>query len=204
MKEIDGILFLWLAWIIWVVATFLFRRSKERYLITVVALLSIIFSHTYVELPYLTINIAMLFLMLLGCYIVAKSTILQRCYLFIVSSILMMAYVAILAIHLFDPVWFLLNKKFVIVILCSFILLLLCRDMKQGLAVLFIGVNVGDIIFSLVIYNIHLVTFQQPLFALDVISLSITFTYIFNTYFNTVSSIQKSSMKSSKRGRALL
>jgi hypothetical protein len=204
VRVIDGILFFWLTWVTWVVATFLFRKSQDRYFVSIVALLSIIFSHTYVASSVFSVNVSLLLFMLVGCFMLVKSTFWQKCYTFIVSSIVMMAYVSMLSIHIFDPVWFLIKIKYVIAILCTLILLLLCRSMKVAVAALFIGINVGEIIFSIIIYNIHYVTFQQPLFALDVISISITSSFIFFTYFSIVNEMQKSSIKSTKRGRALL
>jgi hypothetical protein len=202
VRNIDGLLFFWLSWLSWIIATFLIKKTSKRFQIAIIILLAIIFSHSYLAIHTISLNLSMLLLLIIGCVILASSKKKQKIYILIISSIIMMAYVSILMLHLYDPIWFIFNIKYMIAIVCACITLFLCRDLKFAVAALLIGVNFGELIYSLVIYNIHQIIYLQPHFALDIIAISFSTAFLFHTYSNLLNFMEKSTMKSAKRGRA--
>jgi uncharacterized membrane protein YccC len=116
----------------------------------------------------------------------------------------MMAYVSILVLQLYDPIWFLINKKYTIAITCSIIALFLSGDFKSSIAAIILGANLGEIIFSIIIFNIHQTIFIRSHFVLDIIAICTAVVYVSHKYYHFVSTMQKITTKPTKRGRAQL
>ncbi|RWR14989.1 YphA family membrane protein [Siminovitchia fortis] len=107
-----GILFLFVAWGIWIIATFILDKNDPfRFPAAIVSLMLIIL-HTKSFAIYSFHIGASSFLLLFSAYwLVYQGTWLKKIYLFFSVMIIMFGYAGFYLLELYDPVWVLVDRK---------------------------------------------------------------------------------------------
>lgn len=145
----DGLWFFLLSWMGWVWSTFIMDKKYEyRFRISLGMLALIIASPYGMDLGGIEIQWSALILFI---YILHETVLLSKraFFSFFVSSfIVMLAYVSFLLFELFDPVWVVFDREWMIALagicLCSF----LQTHYRIRVAVLISGLLQGDILYS--------------------------------------------------------
>ena len=153
----EGIVFLGVVWIIWIITTFFIKRtSKHRFKISFIVLLLIILSPYETSLFDFQFNAAAVVLYL---YLVVEIVYLNRktgYYLFVSSLIIMLAYVSFLLMELYDPIRVIFERKWLV----SFILVYLCLVLEDNKKLryysMLIGTLHGELIFSFILKKVNL------------------------------------------------
>jgi hypothetical protein len=157
---LEGIIFIGVAWFLWIIATFFMKRnSKERLKISFVLLMLIILSPFQLSFFDFQLNTAAVFLYL---YLLVEVIQLKNkigWYLFITSFIIMLAYVSFLMMELYDPVWVIFDRKWMIGIILVYLCLLLEDNKKLRYYSLLLGTLQGEWIFSFILKRF---TFDYP------------------------------------------
>jgi hypothetical protein len=149
---VEGIVFLGIAWLVWIIATFFMKRNSiDRSKISFMVLILIILSPFQFSFFDFQLNTAAvtLYLYLLKEVIQLKNKI--GLYLFITSFIIMLAYVSFLMLELYDPVWVIFDRKWMIGIILVYLCLLLEGNKKLRYYTILIGTLQGEWLFSLIL-----------------------------------------------------
>lgn len=156
--SIEGLFFYWVAWLFWIFATFFVKKTEVyRLRISVCILVTIILEpYQFVVLGF-QMNMALAFLYFFFILNIAKQKKISLLYTLICSYIIMMAYASFLLFELYDPVWVLLDRTWLLGITLSYLCVLVQQNNWNRVYVLAIGMIQGDFIYSLVLGNIGFV-----------------------------------------------
>ncbi|MDQ0412125.1 YphA family membrane protein [Mesobacillus stamsii] len=152
----NGVYFYWLAWSGWVLITFFmdkkhpYRRKWAIYLLTVI-----------IAAPYK--DDFLFFQFHLSAFVIAGFIFLETrrkktrtfLYLFLTSFIIMLAYTSFLMFELFDPVWVLFDRKFMLGAVGFYLAILLHNEKRDRMLALITGFLAGDFLFSAVLWKFH-------------------------------------------------
>ena len=151
-SDLEGIVFLGVAWFIWIMATFfLSRTSKERLKIAFIVLMMIILSPYEFTFLDFQINIAAFSLYIYLFVEVVQHKKKSGLYLFLSSFIIMLAYVSFLMMELYDPVWVVFDRKWMVGFILVYICLLLEGSKKLRFYPILLGTLQGELIFSIIL-----------------------------------------------------
>lgn len=152
----EGILFYFAAWSFWIISTFfLNKNSRYRLKSSFCILLMIILKPYHIELLDITFNLAAIFL-----YIFILTQVIQfnrrtHFYLTVSSFIVMLAYVSFQLFELYDPVWVMFKREWMLAIGLVYLSVLLHSDKKLRLFVIIIGILQGEFLFSLILRKLN-------------------------------------------------
>lgn len=148
-----GFLFYWLSWLGWIIVTFLMSKGGFRTKAAAILLVAMALSRYTLELGVFQVNATYLFIYLLGCMWTYQLSVLRRI-LFILSSLAVTgAFVAFHFFELYDPVWVIADRKWLLASFLTVIVLLLSNSFIERLAILFIGACQGEGLYTLLMYN---------------------------------------------------
>jgi len=147
----EGALFYWFAWISWVWVTFLLsKKNFVRYGLS--AYLLILMISTPYRISILGIEVFLSAFVLITVFVVGTAKLNKRSFysVFLSAFIMMLGYVCFLLFELFDPVWVLFDRKWMLalsaLILCSF---LQDRYLHRFYCLLS-GMLCGEILFAII------------------------------------------------------
>jgi hypothetical protein len=200
----EGALFYWISWLGWVWTTFFIdKQNKYRFIIAFVLLILINSSPYRMEILGIEVYIPAFVLMIFFLIETAKLRTRVFFSVFVTSFIIMLGYVSFLLFELFDPVWVIFDRKWLIA--ASSILLATVLQSKRHLQILSIGIGMllGDFLFSFIMKRLGFpYPVASPVF-LDIASLTamvlglwVSFHYVADllaSYMNQGRGKQKSS-----------
>ncbi|WP_126051059.1 YphA family membrane protein [Siminovitchia acidinfaciens] len=107
-----GLLFLFVAWGIWIIATFILdKRDPIRIYAALLSLLLIILQP--ISFTFYSLNVsASSFLLIFSAYLsIYRGSFFKKIYLFFSVMIIMLGYAGFFLLELYDPVWVILDRK---------------------------------------------------------------------------------------------
>jgi hypothetical protein len=148
----DGLYFFSFAWSVWIVTTFLSNKtSKIRLPIACFTLLVIISSPFSILMGELSIGYVPVIILIVIFVRIGFFSLKKKLYFLICSLVIAMGYAAFLLLELFDPIWILFNRTWLIAFLLTFLSVLLQEKLSWRLTVLLTGGIYGDTLFAIVI-----------------------------------------------------
>ncbi|MEH7380806.1 hypothetical protein V7138_10030 [Bacillus sp. JJ1533] len=177
----DGALFYWICWMAWVCSTFLMKKNRERLLLSVLFLMTIILSPYYVIFAGIKINCSIMLIFFYCLKEISKRPKKQLLYLLICILTISLAYCSFLLFELYDPVWLLFNRNLMLGAALIYVTIMLLKDFRLRLAGLLIGAIQGDILFGFIIKNVNFPYEIGSFVFLDVISISFCFIFIWSS-----------------------
>lgn len=169
----DGMLFYWFFWTFWTLSTFFMKKYGMRFYTSFWLLLAIIFSNKFIYLFGFNVSLAGLLMMGTAYWMMAKQSKSGGSYLFLTSFIVMLAYAAFHLFELFDPVWLLLNRRFML----SFVLAYLSISVQHGfwlrIMTLFLGAIHGEILYAVILKKFDFAYAIGSMMFLDVMAISL-------------------------------
>ena len=149
----DGILFYWLSWLVWIFILFFIPKkvsSRFEVLFHILAVLTLVeyqFSiagfSAQLTGPYL----------FLTCLIYLRRQPVARVLGWMVkAAIIGLAYASFQLFSILDPIWVVVKPSYILCILLNYVILLLVNEWKQRLLILLMGMAAGDLLFSLLLY----------------------------------------------------
>ncbi|WP_080845439.1 YphA family membrane protein [Cytobacillus gottheilii] len=191
----DGILFYFTAWGIWILTTFFIdKKQPYRLGLSVWILLLIIFSARELTLGTISVSFSAIFIVLTIYVLLAKYKFKKLCYFLVCQLIGISAYASFHLFEMFDPVWVIIGREWML----SAILVILSSILMKAKFERFIllasaaihGEVVNGIIFHSFSFPYHIGSFVY----LDILSISTLVLLIWNgveymtaylgTYFN--------------------
>ncbi|WP_053363970.1 hypothetical protein [Bacillus sp. FJAT-27251] len=156
----EGILFYWIAWIGWVWATFFMDKSKITRGRVSYALLLLIISAPY-EFYVGSVLVHAPAVLLFLFFIIESAKMSGRVFIsvFLTSFIMMLGYVSFLLFELYDPVWVVFDRRWMLSF-CAIGICALIQDSCQRMtASLVLGMIQGEVLFSILMRNL---SFSYP------------------------------------------
>jgi hypothetical protein len=169
----EGALFYWFSWLGWVWATF-FTAKQNKYRFTIAFVLLILIISSPYKMEILGIEVYIPAFVLLAFALVETAKLKNRIFfsVFVTSFIIMLGYVSFLLFELFDPVWVIFDRKWLISL--SVILLATALQLVRRLQILSIGFGMllGEFLFSFIMKRLAFpYSVASPAF-LDIVSLA--------------------------------
>lgn len=168
----EGIFFYWFAWIGWAAVTFLMERKLLRTFYACVLLFCVLFSTTTIHMGAYAFNGTFICFLLFAFIFLAWRRLLFSSYLLLSSFITMIAYAGFCLFELFDPVWIFIDRKWAMGFLLLYIVCMLVKSTQERIVCLILGMCYGDLLFSSVLYDIHMYYTVGALPFLDIAAIS--------------------------------
>ena len=146
----EGIYFYSFFWIIWMIATFFMKKTRQRTMVAAIALITIILSSASLYVGSFQVTLSFLFLFFLSCYFAAKQTRRKLLYLVIAALTIAFAYASFQLLALFDPVWIWMDRTWMLALMLFIICFLFYENIQSRLLCLMIGSCQGEMLYSIV------------------------------------------------------
>lgn len=149
----EGYIYYWLMWSFWIILTFFFPKTNERFLLSFFILADLSVSAVFIHLPFFRIGLAFLLFVMLGvCLLRQKKHLLYSAMAVLIIAI---AYAGVKLVHLIDPVWFVIDVSMILSFLCCFLAVCFSKEVAVGASYLILGCCYGEIVFSLTVSSFH-------------------------------------------------
>ncbi|MFD3446120.1 hypothetical protein ACFDTO_16120 [Microbacteriaceae bacterium 4G12] len=179
----EGSYFYFFAWVSWTIATFLMKKGKMRLLIASLSLLLVISSQTAISIGPFHVYISSFLLMGIGFIGIASYSKWKKVHAIISSMIVAMMYTIFHLIELYDPIWIVVNRVWMLSGLLIYVTLLLIREPWLRLYVLSIGGVQGEIFLAAVLRKYEFHNAIGPGAFLDVIACTVVLLCIVHLLF---------------------
>jgi hypothetical protein len=145
----EGAMFYWICWSFWVYLTFILEKHHPyRLKLSVFVLLLIIssnFHFTFVEVEFYASGF---YLLILSYAVISQEKIGAIFYYFICSFIVSMAYVTFHLFEIFDPIWIIFKKEWMMGICFGYLAILLQKTLKGRLLIILAGTMQGEFLYA--------------------------------------------------------
>ncbi|MEH7012672.1 hypothetical protein V7087_18000 [Neobacillus niacini] len=170
----EGSMFYWIIWVFWVYITF-FMNKQNLYRTKLAAgiLMFIIFSNVNFMFMGFEFYASGLFMLLLSYIIFSKKKLGSLLYAFICSFIVTISYVTFNLFVIYDPIWVIFQKEWMMGICFSCLAIFLQNSLKDRLLIIVSGTMQGEILYA---YYLSKFEFTYPIGSiayLDVSSLAV-------------------------------
>jgi hypothetical protein len=179
---VEGIYFYWFSWIGWVITTFLMKKSRVRTALSIFILLVIIVSNSTYQITGLSIHASFILLFLFSLLVMTKASGLRVLYYLICSLIISIGYVCFHLFELFDPIWLIFDRKWMLSFVILYLILMLVKDTYHRIAVAMIGVLNGELLYSLILKKFFSEIVIGDFIFLDSFAFIIFFIFLWNSF----------------------
>lgn len=146
----EGIYFYWFLWIGWVYSTFIMAKSNLRTAISFVILLLIITGNYTLQLADYSVRVNFLLLFFISLILMSKSKGFVLLYHFLCSFIISIGFVVFHLFELFDPVWLIIDQKWMLGIILLYLVLMLVKGLYYRISIGIISICNGEILYSFI------------------------------------------------------
>lgn len=152
----EGAMFYWISWAFWVYLTFILNKQNPyRLKLAAAVLIVIILSNVHFMAGGFDVFASGLFLLLFSYLIVGREKRRAIIYFFICSFIVTIGYVAFHLFEIFDPVWIILKKEWMMGICFGYLSILLQKTLKGRLLIIVSGTMQGEILYAYILSKYH-------------------------------------------------
>ncbi|MCM3566775.1 hypothetical protein [Neobacillus mesonae] len=168
----EGSLFLWFFWSVWVFVTFLVdKKNPYRLKLAAILLIVIFLSNSYFSIGTIEITWSGLFLLLCSYFFISNEKVIIIIYHSICSLIISIAYVSFHLFEIFDPVWLIFKPEWMISICMWCLAVLLQKNLKSRIIIAVSGTLQGDFLTAFILGKLQ-IPYSVAAFAyLDVCSI---------------------------------
>ncbi len=182
----EGIYFYWLFWIGWIVTTFLLEKSRNRLAISIVILLLIIFSNKNIIVDDFVVNSSLIIAIIFGFFLLSNRNLRKVLFYLIISLILTSTFVSFKLFQLYDPLWIMFHPTMQVSIILVILLLILVKEQKIRVAIVFITVPQGEFVYSLFLNNFLSEVKVGQLESLDILATTLFISFIWYGFERSV------------------
>ncbi|MEN8700794.1 YphA family membrane protein [Bacillus infantis] len=201
----EGFYFYLGAWCCWIVAAFFMKRQqKERTALSACLLIAIIVSPYTISLGSIHISVAGLFI-LICCYAEAASiTGLKAVYFFVSVFMIMLAYASFQLFALFDPVWVVFKKEWMLAAIMFALSAVLFAGCRKRIAAMLTGAIQGDLLFSLVLEKLSLAYEAWSFSFLDMAAISACALLLWESFVRLAAYLERQAANLEKEKQKIL
>lgn len=148
----EGTTYYWIFWLFWVFLTFFLNRENPyRLKLSVFILTDIFLSEFHYSLGNNQLYAGGFFLMMVTYYLISREKLGTILYFFISSFIVSISYVTFHLFEIYDPVWIIMNKQWMISIFLGYLAILLQKTLKGRLFIILSGTMQGEILYAYIL-----------------------------------------------------
>jgi hypothetical protein len=168
----EGSMFYWILWVFWIYVTFFMNKQNlYRSKLGSVILVLIILSNVHFKVMSFEFYASGLFILLLSYIILGKKKLGSLLYAFICSFIVTIAYVTFNLFVIYDPVWVIFQKEWMMGICFSCLAIFLQTSLKDRLLIIVSGTMQGEILYAIYLSKFEISYPIGTIAYLDVFSL---------------------------------
>lgn len=152
MHGVEGLTFYWIAWMFWVITTFIMKKgSVTRFYTSLWILLLIIISPYSFFLYDYEISYVSIMLLMLLFYLVSTIKSFKAAYVLLSSFIIMLAYVCFHLFALFDPVWLIFPRNWMLSLLLISLSFILQAHKLYRFIIILLGSIQGEFLYAYIL-----------------------------------------------------
>ncbi|WP_282140646.1 YphA family membrane protein [Cytobacillus oceanisediminis] len=171
----EGLIFYWISWMVWIMATFFMdRNNKYRFLLSAWILFFIMLSPWTLKIFNVETGIGGLFLLVSLYIFTGRLKKLSKLYFLFCAFILMMAYVTFHLFELFDPVWVIFSRNWMLSVLLVYLAVLLQKNRMLRLPLILLGSIQGEVLYALILNQFSFPYTIGSLAFLDIMAISVS------------------------------
>lgn len=176
----EGVYFYWIAWIAWIITTFLMEKTNQRLRLSVLILLVIIVSSEKIPFFQYEISGSIVFALIISIGFLRRNPFKAIAYLFICSLTITAAYVSFHLLEIYDPVWILFDRKWMLTIGLAFLNLLLMKNIEDRIHCIIISVCQGELLFGFILSRLQFQYGIGEMITLDILALSLGVVFVWS------------------------
>lgn len=177
-ENMDGNYFYFIAWMGWIVATFFMKKEAIRWKVSTVILIFIICSQIHVSIVSFTVSINALLLGIISFLGITLYSIWKKIYVLLSALIIAMLYTTFHLLEVYDPIWIVMDRTFMLSGVLVYASILLHRDRLLRLCSLYTGALQGEILVTFIFRKLHFPYEFGSLTFFDIIAVSTLFVAI--------------------------
>jgi cbb3-type cytochrome oxidase subunit 3 len=136
--------------------TFLLNRNNPyRLKLSVIVLITISLSELHYSLGNDQLYASGFFLLMVTYFLFSREKRSTMIYLFICSFIVSISYVSFHLFEIYDPIWIIINKQWMIGIFLGYLAILLQKTLKGRLFIIISGTMQGEILYAYILSKYH-------------------------------------------------
>lgn len=143
----------WSMWFLWILATFIFAKTKSRFYVSVFILTNMMAS-IHQMTAYFTLNAAYVMFFVMAFVYAGSLGMHKRLRYIVIHLTASAAYGFIFLFALYDPVWFIIKPEWAAVILLTVITVSVEGRFPERLCLFVLGMCQGELLYSAVIHKI--------------------------------------------------
>ncbi|WP_020059615.1 YphA family membrane protein [Bacillus sp. 123MFChir2] len=147
----EGGYFYFLAWVSWIVTTFFWRKDTVRLKLSAVILLFIICSQAVISFTSITISVNALLLAGISFIGIATYSVWKKVYTLLCALIIAMLYASFSLIELYDPIWIVVDRTWMLSSILVYTSVLLHRDRLLRIWGLYVGALQGELFVAFIL-----------------------------------------------------
>ncbi|WP_042457871.1 YphA family membrane protein [Neobacillus dielmonensis] len=152
----DGYMFYWIFWLFWVYLTFIVNKQNPyRFKLSALILVTIIVSNSYLTIGQNKVFIGGIFLLVFAYWEISKQKLSAIIYLSICSLILSISYITFQLFEIFDPIWILFKREWMLAIIIGYLSMLLQKTLKRRLLMVVCGMMQGEIFYAYIVNRLE-------------------------------------------------
>ena len=173
MYEVEGEIFYWTCWAFWIYLTFLLEKQNPyRMKLAAIVLIVLILSNIQFKVSVFEIQASGLFILGISYLFISQEKRTAIIYYFICVVIISIAYVTFHLFEIFDPIWIIFKKEWMMGIVLWYLAILLQKTLKGRLLILFAGAMQGEILYAFILNKFQFPYLIGAYASLDVCSLT--------------------------------
>lgn len=182
----EGIIFYWISWSIWISATFLMSKNNPiRTRLAVYVLILIIISNFQFQLGDFQLYGSGIYILLVAYASLRQERKRMILYLSVCSIIVAASYSSFHLYELFDPVWLFMKREWMLGILLCYLSVLMQKKLKFRVIIVMTGAVQGDILNALLL-NRHSLPYAIGGFSfLDVCATACSLIFLWSLFENS-------------------
>jgi hypothetical protein len=171
--EVEGEIFYWTCWVFWIYLTFLLEKQNPyRIKLAAIVLIVLILSNIQIKVSVFEIQASGLFILGISYLFISQEKRTAIIYYFICAVIISITYVTFHLFEIFDPIWIIFKKEWMMGIVLWYLAILLQKTLKGRLLILFAGAMQGEILYALILNKFQFPYLIGAYASLDVCSLT--------------------------------
>lgn len=170
----EGSMFYWIFWVFWVYITFFMQKQYlYRTKLAAFILIVIILSSVHFKVMNIEFYASGLVMLLLSYILFSKKKLASLLYAFICSFIITISYVTFHLFVIYDPVWVIFQKEWMLGVCLSCLAIFLQTSLKDRLLIIISGIIQGEILYAFYLRKFEFTYPIGSISSLDVSSLTV-------------------------------
>lgn len=144
-----GLIYYWISWILWTIATCFYKKSITRTQLTYLLLMILVFSTSSIKIGKYFYTLSYVIVFIVSFLFVIKVPRLPL--KLIITTIISFSYLTILSIELFEPIWMIFPSLFLVSAVCFTFSVLFIKTISEQLITLSFSMCIGELLYHYVI-----------------------------------------------------